>query len=91
MFERIIIISTHTHSFRLSVQLDMLILSFISSLLVTSCFAAPSRRENGCLPAGLMDLPAHQTQLVAPKDAPSFVTVAVGNRNYTCSSSGKYT
>ena len=72
-------------------QLDMLILSLISFLLVTSCLAAPSRRENGCLPAGLMDLPAHQTQLVAPKGAPSFITLGVGSEDYTCSSSGKYT
>jgi len=71
----------------------MLILSLLPLFLVTACCAAPSRRANGCLPADLLaqDLPSHQTQLVAPKTSPNFVTISVGNQNSTCTSSGTYT
>lgn len=68
----------------------MLILSLLPLLLVTACCAAPSRRENSCLPADLLDIPSHQTQLVAPKTPPKFVTLGVGNQNYTCTSAGTY-
>ncbi|KAF8260887.1 hypothetical protein EI94DRAFT_1705972 [Lactarius quietus] len=68
----------------------MLILSLLPLFLVTACYAAPSRRANGCLPAGLLVLPANQTQLVAPKTSPNFVTLGVGYENYTCLPSGTY-
>ncbi|KAJ7062682.1 hypothetical protein C8F01DRAFT_1023734 [Mycena amicta] len=36
------------------------------------------------------DLPAGQTQLVAPTTAPIYVLLGVGIQNYTCSSAGAY-
>ncbi|KAH9162055.1 hypothetical protein EDB89DRAFT_387572 [Lactarius sanguifluus] len=73
----------------------MLALSFLRLLLLaTAGLAAPSRRATtSSVPASVLAqlLPQGQQQLVAPTDAPSFVTLGVGNQNYTCSSSGNYT
>ncbi|KAH9026978.1 hypothetical protein EDB85DRAFT_1976989 [Lactarius pseudohatsudake] len=73
----------------------MLALSFLQLLLLaTAGLAAPSRRATtSSVPADVLAqlLPQGQQQLVAPTDTPSFVTLGVGNQNYTCSSSGNYT
>ncbi|KAI9464985.1 hypothetical protein BJY52DRAFT_1144878 [Lactarius psammicola] len=48
-------------------------------------FAAPSRIKcSSQVPASSLNLPPNQKQLVAPTDAPDFVTVGVENQNYTC-------
>ena len=67
----------------------MLVLSLLPLLLVAAGSAMPSRRAT--VPASALTLPAGQTQLVAPTDAPSFVTLAVGFQNFTCAPSGNWT
>ncbi|KAI9435983.1 hypothetical protein H4582DRAFT_2079113 [Lactarius indigo] len=72
----------------------MFVLSFLPLLLATAGLAAPSHRAtNTNVPASVLTqiLPQGQQQLVAPNDLPSFVTLGVGNQNYTCSASGNYT
>jgi len=61
----------------------MLVLSLLPLLLVEAGFAIPSHRAP--IPASALTLPPDQTQLVAPIDLPSFVTLAVGFQNFTCS------
>jgi hypothetical protein len=77
-------------SFRPSVQLDMLALLLLPLLLATGGFALPSHRDASNIPVTALSLPVNQQQLVAPNYAPSFVTVAVGLQNYTCSEKGDW-
>ncbi len=72
----------------------MLFRSLLPLLLATAGIAVPFRRaaQSGVPPTVLSDLlPKGQTSLVAPNEAPSFVTMGFGNQNYTCSSSGTFT
>jgi hypothetical protein len=68
----------------------MLSLTLLPLLFVTAGFAAPSSRDAIKVPASALSLPANQTQLVAPTNAPSLVTVAVRSQNYSCSSEGTW-
>jgi hypothetical protein len=70
----------------------MLSLTLLPLLLVTASFALPSSRgaRNIKVPYYALPLPDNQTQLVLPIHAPSFVTVAVGSQNYSCSSDGTW-
>ncbi|KAI9452727.1 hypothetical protein BJY52DRAFT_1190075 [Lactarius psammicola] len=65
----------------------MLVLSLLPLLLATAGFATHSRRAP--VPASALILPLDQTQIVAPTDPPSFVTLAVGFHNYSCMQPGK--
>ncbi len=67
----------------------MLVLSLLPLLLATPGSTTHSRRAT--VPASALTLPAGQTQLVAPTDAPSFVTLAVGFQNFTCTQKGTWT
>ena len=68
----------------------MLSVTLLPLLLITAGFAAPSSRDDTNVPASALPLPANQQQLVAPSTAPSFVTVAVGLQNYTCTFEGNF-
>ncbi|KAI0262544.1 hypothetical protein BC834DRAFT_828732 [Gloeopeniophorella convolvens] len=69
----------------------MLGLSFLSLVLAVPALAAPSFKFTGCsVPASVLQVPAGQTQLVAPTTAPNFVALGVGVQNYTCSAAGTY-
>ena len=67
----------------------MLALSLLPFLLVTAAIAVPSHRDTSTIPASALSLPANQSVLIAPTYAPSYVTVAVGLLNYTCSDTVK--
>jgi hypothetical protein len=69
----------------------MCALSLLPLLLATACFAAPSRRAQNCIPNQSVYLPQFQNVITAPSDPLQWVTVGVGNQNYTCSDSGTYT
>ncbi|KAI0249262.1 hypothetical protein BJV78DRAFT_716543 [Lactifluus subvellereus] len=70
----------------------MLALLFLWLLLAATTFAAPSPRQNCCqVPASALSLPSNQSQLTSPTSAPSFVALAVGVQNYTCTPSNTFT
>ena len=71
-------------------MLVLSILRLIPLLLVTAGFAAPSNRDTADIPSTALLLPADQLQLVGPGEAPKYVSLGVGNQNYTCFPSGKY-
>jgi len=69
----------------------MLPLTLLPLLLATAGFAAPSNRATvSDVPVSALSLPPNQRRLVAPPNSPSFVTVAVGTQNYTCSQNGSW-
>ncbi|KDR66479.1 hypothetical protein GALMADRAFT_106427 [Galerina marginata CBS 339.88] len=69
---------------------------FAFSTLLSFAFSAPVivsglvLKRSGCSVQGLK-VPTLPTPLVAPSTAPSWVALAVGVQNYTCSSAGTYT
>jgi len=69
----------------------MLALSFLPFLLFTASLAAPSRRQIDCVPPQALYLPQYQTAITPPAEKLQFVTLGVGNQNYTCSPQGTYT
>jgi len=62
-------------------------LAVSAPLLTVSGYAL---KRSGCSLNGLT-IPNLPAPLVAPTDAPSWVGVAIGTQNYTCSSAGTYT
>ncbi|KAI9436376.1 hypothetical protein BJY52DRAFT_653332 [Lactarius psammicola] len=70
----------------------MLALSLLLLLLATVGFAAPSRRATSNVPASALAdiLPKGRSRIVAPTNPPSFVTLAVGFQNFTCTQSGTW-
>ncbi|KII95406.1 hypothetical protein PLICRDRAFT_48366 [Plicaturopsis crispa FD-325 SS-3] len=67
----------------------MLLFAFAATAGVV---ARPSARGTSCnISNAKMDLPANQTALVAPSGGPSFIGLAIGVQNYTCSSTSTYT
>ena len=73
----------------------MLALTHLPFLLFTASFAAPSKRQtplvSDCVPPGALYLPRWQTEITPPAEVLQFVTMGVGNQNYTCSDQGSYT
>ncbi|KAF7316543.1 hypothetical protein MIND_00173600 [Mycena indigotica] len=78
----------------------MLAFNLLTALSSVAIFASAAPPPFPALPklaqcdtsAAKMDLPAGQTALVAPAEAPKFVTIGVGIQNYTCSAAtSKYT
>ncbi|KAJ7104394.1 putative malate dehydrogenase [Mycena belliarum] len=62
--------------------------------LFLSCVAASEHRGGPprCdISAAKISLPPNQTMLVAPKEGPSFIGLAIGIQNYTCADSGTFT
>jgi len=65
-------------------------------LLVLTFFAlasaSPTTKRGACdISKAKINLPANQTALPQPGETPSFIALAFGTQNYTCSSSGTYT
>jgi len=70
----------------------MLTLSLLLLLLTTAGLVAPSRRLDQKVPADFLALllPLGQKELIAPTDAPSYVTVGFGTVNYKCAQNGTW-
>ncbi|KAL0959920.1 hypothetical protein HGRIS_011585 [Hohenbuehelia grisea] len=65
--------------------------SVISALWATAAMAVPSPQLSGCdLSNAPLDLPQGQTALPLPAAPLSFVGVAIGTQNYTCSAAGTF-
>ncbi|KAJ8515026.1 hypothetical protein ONZ45_g7492 [Pleurotus djamor] len=59
---------------------------------VSVVYAAPSLKISGCdISNARINFPEGQTGLAAPAASPSFIGVAIGVQNYTCSDSGTFT
>jgi hypothetical protein len=71
----------------------MLTLSLLPFLLFTASFAAPQafKRQTDCIPPQALQLPSGQTEITPPTEKLQYVTLGIGNQNYTCSSDGTYT
>ncbi|KAJ6615128.1 hypothetical protein B0H10DRAFT_86361 [Mycena sp. CBHHK59/15] len=69
----------------------MLALAVLPFLL--SCVSAHAvQRRGGCdISKAKIALPSNQTMLVAPKEGPSHIGLAIGTQNYTCASTGTWT
>jgi len=72
---------------------DMLGLSVISLLLVgaASVFGVPTLKTGCDISEAQLTLPTNETAVPAPTSAPSFIGLAIGTQNYSCSSTGTYT
>ncbi|RDB27842.1 hypothetical protein Hypma_002131 [Hypsizygus marmoreus] len=70
----------------------MLATTLLSLLVASSVFAAPSSKHAGCdISKAKISFPLGQTLLETPTAKPSYIAVAIGTQNYTCSASGTYT
>ncbi|KDQ28587.1 hypothetical protein PLEOSDRAFT_1075615 [Pleurotus ostreatus PC15] len=71
----------------------MVVFSLISLLFATSnVFAAPGNTERSCnISNAKLTLPRNQTALTNPSFPPTFITVALGVQNYTCTDAGTFT
>ncbi|KAF8069078.1 putative malate dehydrogenase [Lyophyllum atratum] len=70
----------------------MLATTLITLALASSALAVPSEKRASCdISKATIAFPAGQTALAAPTSKPSYVGVAIGTQNYTCSSAGTYT
>ncbi|KDQ31883.1 hypothetical protein PLEOSDRAFT_1100408 [Pleurotus ostreatus PC15] len=71
----------------------MVALSLASIVVAASVvLAAPSIKTSGCdISKAKISIPSGQTALVQPTLAPSYVSVAIGVQNYTCTDAGTYT
>lgn len=63
---------------------------FITAVLAVAALAAPFSSGNCDIQHAQIGLPANQTALAQPSDAPSFVLLGVGVQNYTCTTNGTY-
>jgi hypothetical protein len=69
----------------------MLVPVLLSLVLSLSALAAPSRRYSMCdISKAKIDLPTNQTALAPPSESVSYIAVAIGTQNYTCTN-GSYT
>ncbi|KAF7363144.1 hypothetical protein MVEN_00666900 [Mycena venus] len=63
-----------------------LLVALLSAAAFVSAAPGPNGPTAGCdTSAAVMDLPANQTQLVAPTTPPLFILLGVGTKNFTCS------
>ncbi|KAL4260168.1 Protein of unknown function DUF3455 [Pleurotus pulmonarius] len=71
----------------------MVAFSLVSAVVAASVvLAAPSIKTSGCdLSKAKISIPSGQTALAQPTLAPSYVSVAIGVQNYTCTDAGTYT
>ncbi|KAJ8502611.1 hypothetical protein ONZ45_g11598 [Pleurotus djamor] len=70
----------------------MTFLPFFVLLSAIAVFAIPAPKLSGCnISNAKLPLPAGQTGLVPPTSAPSYISVAIGVQNYTCTDAGTFT
>ncbi|KII95430.1 hypothetical protein PLICRDRAFT_34283 [Plicaturopsis crispa FD-325 SS-3] len=73
-------------------MLSSALLPVLCALPAFVAAAPPVRATSGCdITQAKPDLPAGQTALVAPSGGPSFIALAIGVQNYTCSNTSTYT
>ncbi|KAF5379016.1 hypothetical protein D9615_006059 [Tricholomella constricta] len=70
----------------------MLAITFLTLVLASCAHAAPGSHHTSCdISKAKIAYPKGQAPLPAPTAKPSYVAVAIGTQNYTCSSAGTYT
>lgn len=70
----------------------MLAATILSVVFSTAALAAPSIEKRACdISNAAITFPPGQTALAVPTIKPSYIAVALGTQNYTCSSTGTYT
>lgn len=71
----------------------MLATTLLSLAFASSALALPNvKRGSSCdISKAKMTLPSQQPTLAAPTSNPSYIAIAIGTQNYTCSNSGTYT
>ena len=70
----------------------MLLSAFVVPFLAVFAVAVPAEHCKICSTCNAkLVLPAGQKNLTAPTGDPSFVLLAIGFQNYTCSAAGTYT
>lgn len=71
----------------------MLALTVVPLLLIgaASVFGTPAIKTGCDISQAKISFPANETAISAPTSAPSFIGLAIGTQNYSCSPAGTYT